>query len=858
MNLCTLETRCKLATIFAHNVWQRRCQERNWSARATGHREQRICGEGEPEDGIKMKLELFRYDLRQAVNWLVRRRRFTILAVLTIALGIGPCAAVFTVVNAVVLRQLPFGRPDELVSLWMRPPEGGRHRLALPDAMDLIDRCRTFSGLAYYMEGTFEVSYEGYTEELATINPSLNIFEVLGVTPTLGRGFNEGDDNPDGESITLISHDLWQRWYDADPRVLGKILTIRGVPSTIVGVLPEGFGIMPTIDSRAARFHVWTPFEPRVIPRRLGFLHLVGRLRDGSEIESARNDVEAVARQLEDEYPETNRNRRFSIVPFKEQILGPLSLGLMFSFGAVGFVVLIAVSNVTNLLLAESVARRREIVLKMAVGATGQRIMRGLLFESLILSGVGGAFGLLVATVGTRLLIAIAPPEIPRLEEIAVNGRVVLFCLAVSILTGVVLNFSSAAEYVRVKLSSTLDIRGGVDEARYGGRKAEVIVVAQVALAVVLLVGAGLMTKSFGNLLSVDPGFQADRVLAIRMRVPVPDDRAPEPAQQMKLRIEALPEVERFGMVGYLPFAHAGYKPSYSADSDGPSRAATGDGHDAFFQQVTPGYFEAMGIQLLEGRLFTHVDLDDGVSRAIVSRSVANECWPGQSAVGRQVIPGHLTESPPFEVIGVVSDTHQRSLETPPDPTVYIAGVRRGWFTTYGVVRTSGEPERFARLVGEVLRDVDEGIKVLEVTPLQDLVGTSLARPRFIRCLLVVVSFLSVALASVGVYGVMDCSAASQSREVGVRLSIGATSRDILWLYLRRALQIAMAGMCFGALSSFVLTRFMKSLLFEVTTTDPPSFFAAGFLMLTATMLACLPPALRALRVDPVAALRDV
>jgi putative ABC transport system permease protein len=803
-----------------------------------------------------MTLDNLLIDFRQTLGRLLRNRRVTALAVMTIALGIGPTTAIFSVVNGVVLRPLPFAQPQRLVCLWASSPEGNTQRLSTPDMHDLRKRAESFSGMAHYLYGTYEVKDEHLTEELATISVSVDTLTILGVKPALGRDFRPGEEMYDTEQVAMLSHDLWRRRFGGDPGVLGRTLEVRGVTHTIVGVLPKHFGMMPTIDGATERFQVWVPFQPRpTVPRNLGLVHVLARLKPGADIEQARTEVDTIAQLLETDHPASNKGRRFRLVPIQDQILGSLSGGLMLLLGAVGFVALIAVTNVANLQLAVGVGRRREIAIRLAVGASRARITRQLLLESLLIGLVGGAVGALAGAWGLRILLAMAPPGIPRLDEVGLDGRVLLFCATVSVLAGLAAGVAPALQHLRVQLRTSLDDRSVVTPAGRGSiLTPELIVVGQIALAVVLSVGAGLMTRSFSNLISADPGFAVDRILAVRMRLPM-EISGKEVLRQLEEKVEGLPGVEAFGTIGYPPLAHAGWEISYSADSDGPA-VTPGEGHDSAVQTITPGYFQAMGIPLLKGQAFTYDDLGDRPTLAIVSQSLATEAWPGTSPLGREITPGIYNERTPLEVIGVVGDVRQGSPESPPKPTLYMAGIRQGSFSTYAVIRAEGDPSKLADAVRAAILEIEPRAAILEITSMYEMLLASVVRQRFVRTLLGVLSALAIALALVGIYGVMTCNAAARTREIGVRISLGATSRDIVRLQLLRSLRLTLAGVCLGILSALVLSRLLASLLFKTSTTDPSSFLVAALLLFGAALLACLPPALRAAHADPLVALR--
>ena len=535
--------------------------------------------------------------------------------------------------------------------MWATTPEHRQQRVSLPDALDLAERCTAFSAVAHYMTGTFEVSDEHLAEELPVASVSVGTMSILGMTLQTGRYFEAGDERYDTEQVVMISDALWERRFQRRPQAVGSSLNVRGTPRTIIGVLGEHQDLLPTVDGETRRFPVWTPFEPRTVPRRLGLVHVLARVRDQVTLAQAQVELDVVASQLAQEYPASNGDRRFRLVQLADQIFGSLRTGMLLLLGAIGLVTLIATSNVLNILLAGAIERQRATALRLAIGARRAAIGSRLLLEGLLLAVAGGATGLVVATWSLGALRALAPPGIPRIDEAGVDLATLVFAVLLTLLIGLVLGCASAFEVLRIRSAAVLDHRQWGPRGLGGRRASELLVVGQIGVAVLLLVGAGLMIRSFAALLAVDPGLAVDRVLTIRMR-PGPAAEDADLERQLKERIEALPDVRAFGTIGYLPFGHPGWEISISSDGDGP-HASSGTGHDAFVQIVSPGCFDALGIRLLEGRRFTFDDLSDGSRNAVVSESLASKFWPDQSPIGRELTPGIYAEPAPHRVVGV-------------------------------------------------------------------------------------------------------------------------------------------------------------------------------------------------------------
>ncbi len=798
-------------------------------------------------------MEEFWLEIRQAFRWLMRNRRVTALAVVTIALAVGPNTTVFCIVKGVALRSLVFAEPERLFCLWRYSPENARlARMAGPDIWDLRQRCDAFSGIGVYRPSTRVLQNGDSGEEIQIAAVDTHLLPTLGVSPLLGRGFVSSDLDDGAEDVTIISHGLWQRWFAGNPEVLGQTLPFAGSKPTIVGVLPARFGRLPTVYG-SELIQALIPKETSSVQRAYTFDYAVARLRPGTTSENGQAALDLVAGHLAQEYPDSNRDRRFRLVAFEDQLLGNLDTGLLLLLGAVGFVLLIACSNVASLLLMLGVKRRREFAARLALGASRTRIACRLILESMLIGLAGGSLGVLLGVWELRLVLGLAPPSIPRLDEVMIDGGVLLFSVAAMMLAGLVPGAFSAFQHLRMPPSSALGERG--IGAPRSGRLAELIVVFQIALATVLLVGAGLMIRSFGALLAVDPGFDADRLLTILMRVPttVPSDGAF--TRQLQERIAALPTVDGVATISFLPFRHSYYQVPYTTDQT-VRTAQPGMVRYAAFETVSPGFFQTMGIGLQEGRDFCFADAAErNFTSAIVSKALAEQGWPDRSALEGSLFIGGIRERP-IRVVGVVGDIHHASLATPPLPTVYRCGTRRGGFALYTVVRAS-DPGRLVESVRAAILGLDASVTILDIATMRSLVLASAARPDFLRWLLGVMSGLATALALIGIYGVMASDAARRRREVAVRMALGASPTAVMGRLLMRGLLLATAGVLLGTGAALALGRLLTGLMYSISVTDPPSFLAAGLLLLLTAQLACLGPALLIARIQPQTALRD-
>jgi predicted permease len=799
----------------------------------------------------------FLTDLRLALRWVLVNRGVTALALVTIALGIGPNTAVFSVVNGVVLRPLPFTEPEQLASLWSSSPEAAVERLTGADLEDLGARCRSFSSIGIYWISSEPVGLGKQVEEQPILSIYAGLQRTLGMEPLLGRLLTRADEQEDAEPVVVIGHGLWQRWFGGDPDVLGRTLMVRGGERTIVGVLPDRPILLPAIGKSPQAIQVWTPWyswHSLNTSRKFKVFHAIARLRDGTTPARAMAEVRAVADQLSAENPVTNRGRSFLVVPLKQELLGQLGTGLMLMLAAVAIVLLIACINVANLQLALGVRRRREIATRLALGASRWQIGRRMMLESLLLGLAGGALGLVLARWAVPTLIAVAPAGVPRLDEVTIDGRVLLFSAAVILLTSLVLGVIPVLQHLRTPLRAALAERGrGATLGRGGRRVKRLIVVGQIALSVVLLVTAALLIKSFNRLLAVDPGFDSEQILAVSLRVPgsIPDDGLF--SHQLEESLSALPDVVAAGTIGFLPFAHPAPETRYQTTS--PALKTLDESRYTYVNSVSPGYFNAMGIPLIQGRSLTWDDF--GERRIVVSSTLAAQGWPDESPLGQVLTMDTAGDPWQLEVVGVVGDVHLSSLEAPPEPVMYRAQSRRGNFSLYTVVRAKGDPARQAAAVRRVIQDIDPSITILRIDAMRELVLQSVARQRLVAWLLAIAAVLALVLALVGTYGVMSSDTARRSQEIGIRLALGAAPGGIARLVLGHGLRLAGTGVAIGVLVALAVTRLLGSLLFETSQSDPVSFAGAALLLLLAALAACTAPALRAARINPLSELHD-
>ena len=802
-------------------------------------------------------------DLRYAMRMLAKKPGFTLIAVITLALGIGANTAIFSVVNAVLLNPMPYREPDRLIQFWETNPlkSWTQAPIAPANLFDWQQQNQSFEEIAAYMGSDksgpgiagLHLTGDGEPERVKALYVTGNVFSVLGVDTMLGRTLREDETWQGKHTVVVLSHALWQRRFGGDPGVIGQNISLNGRSREVVGVMAADF-CFPSKE-----IELWVPMgwnQQQIAQlRRPHFLRAVGRLKPGVTTEQARAEITAIAGRLEEQYPETNTQMGVGLGPLKDWIVGDTKLPLMVFLVAVGFVLLIACANVANLLLARAATRNREVAIRTALGARRSRIVRQLLTESFMLALVGGGLGVLLALWSKDLLVAFSPGDIPRLEEARLDAKVLGFTIGLTLLTTFLFGLAPALQASKPDLVSTLK-EGGQKGGSQGGRVRSVLVVAEVALALVLVIGAGLMIRSFLRLQQVDPGFNANNLLMLS--VGLPGAKYPEDSQaitffeQAEQRLKALPGVLEVGATNVAALKGSGYTNDMTIEGRPPEDYVREIRH----KTVTPDYFRAMGIQLLSGRQFDKSD-NATSSTIIVNEAFARRCFPGEDPVGKRVKFAKPTEPGTWEtIVGVVRSEKQDSLGTEPRPESYKTQLQEPSSSMTLVIRTAGDPKALIGAARDQIRALDKDLPPYNVKTMDEAVYESLVRERFTTLLLLVFAGLALTLAAIGIYGVMSYAVNQRTHEIGIRVALGAQTRDIFKQVIGRAMRLAGAGVALGLAASIALTRLMASLLYGVSTTDPLTFASIAIVLLGVSLLASYIPARRATKVDAMIALR--
>ena len=817
-------------------------------------------------------------DLRYACRGFVRAPGFTVAAILSIAIGVGANTAIFSVVSALLLRPLPYQDSDRLAILWNRSPGLGitEDWFSTAQYFDIRSGHTGFDGVAIAIGGNYNLTGDGEPERIGTIRVSSNLLPMLGVRPLLGRLFEPEDDRPGRGGTALLGYGTWMRRYGGDPSVVGRSLTLNGQPHQVVGVLPPGFDlpreVMPTLGgAEHAELMVPLPLpaDAARIRNREDY-NVLAKLKPGVTVAAAQREMDAITERLRREHPDfypPNGGLTFSIVPLQAYVVGAVRPTLLVLAGAVGFVLLIACANVANLLLSRALGRQREMAVRAAIGASAGRIVRQLLTESVLLAVCGGAAGLLMAYWTLDGIRALGSRSVPRLDEITMNVEVLMFTLGLSLLSGVLFGLAPALRLSRVDVHDHLKDSGrgaSASDALWGRRHnvRRLLVVGELALSVMLLIGAGLLIRSFARLQQVPPGFNPSSVLTLELTMT--GRKYSEAAavlgtyRQLWERLGQLPGVVAAGGVSALPLS--GMMAWGPITIEGRVPAAGEKFINVDIRIVGGAYFRAMEIPLRQGRLFNEHDTRETRRAVLVDEHMAAQLWPGDDPVGKRISTGGFdaTASTPWmTVVGVVGRIKQDSLDSESRMAVYLAHTQVPTRAMNVAVRSDADPAALTAAIAQQIRALDPGLPLYNVRTMEHRVDESLARRRFSMLMLTLFACLALGLAAIGIYGVIAFLVSQSTREVGIRMALGATPREILMLIVRQGLLVAALGVGIGLCGAFILTRFMTTLLYGVRATDPLTFGAIGLMLGGIALLASYVPARRAARIDPMISLRS-
>lgn len=804
-------------------------------------------------------------DVRYALRLLAKNRGFSIIAILTLALGIGANTSIFTVANAVLLRPLAYSDPDRLVLVSMSNPELGTTTgpLSFPCYTFLHDHSRSFSGMAAFTNESFNLTQGTEPQQLPAARVSADFFRVLGVRPMLGRDFAPEEDKPGSKPVVVIGHSLWMRRFAGNRNILGQTIDLNTQPYTIIGIAPAGFQFAPLA---GAAVDIWAPrvFDlnlatPQQIQAGAQFLDAVARLKPGVSIEQARAETNVINRQYQRELAtmaDTNPKFTVSVRELREQLVANVRPAVLILFGAVGLVLLIACANVASLLLSRAVGRKKEVAVRMALGATRADLIRQLLTESLLLAMIGGALGVLLSSWTTHALASLAQRNLPRFEDIRIDGVVLAFATGISLVTGILFGLVPALQTSRGDLNAGLrDESRGSTSGRVHNRLRATLVIGQVALSVTLLIGSGLLIRSFVHLLNVSPGVDASNVLTMSISLP-PSRYTANPRMvsffnEVVEKAKNIPGVRSAAGSSALPVSPSRFSPALL---EGQPAIPLAQRPVMVLEMISPSYFETMRTPLLAGRMFTEHDDAQAPLVAIVNQTLAHRYWPNERAVGKNIYLGRLTV--PMQVVGVTADIKNVKLAGAASPEIYMPFAQRPWRTINLILRTTGDPRTLIATARHLVASVDKDQPVTDVRTLEEVLAASRTQPRLMMLLLGVFSGVALVLALVGIYGTLSYLVAQRTQEMGIRIALGAGSNDILAMVMRQGMTITLAGVAIGLALSLVATRLLSSLLYQVSKTDPVTFVGVVIVFALVALLASYIPARRATRVDPTMAMR--
>ena len=796
-------------------------------------------------------------DLRFGARMFLKSPGMTAVLILTIALGIGFNSALFSLVNTLLLNPLPFPDADRLVVVWAGSAKTSGARLggSPEEYAEWRKQTQSFAGIAAQAGMLFNLSGTDEPERILGGRVSTNFFSVFGISPALGRDFLPEEDELKGGRVVVLSQSVWRRRFNADPSLIGRTIMLNDLSYTVVGILPSGFRY-PQIHEGDSEKELWTPVQVESLPDRgAPFLSVIARLKSGMAMETAQAELNTIERRLENVYPQTHSGRIAHLVPLQEQVVGKARLSLLVLFGAVGIVLLIACANVSNLLMARAAARRREMALRLAIGASRLRLIRQLLTEGILLALAGGALGLLIAFLARPMLLSFGGQSIPRADEVVIDTRVLLFTLSLSVIAGLLFSVLPAVQASGMNPNQFLKEGGKSGTAgRSGNRLRSLLIVIQVALALVLTIGAGLLTRSFLTLLSVNPGFEPKKVLTFDLFLS-PKAQGAGFYRQLIEKLDALPGVEAAGAVNALPLGGGVFTWTFFIEGRQPSDEPLGR---VDYRVVTTDFFRTIGIPLKRGRIFTEQDGREAMPVGIINEAMARRYWPDEDPIGKRFrMQAPISVSPWTTIVGVVGDVKHAGLDQDPTPAVYKPHQQHPRTDMTVVMRTRSEPLTLANSARNQVREMDKDLPISNLREYTYFVSKSVAQRRFAMLLLTGFASLALLLALFGIYGVLSYSVNLRTQELAIRQALGARSRDVKALVVRQGMSLVLVGMMIGLTAAIGVTRVMTNMLYEIKPLDLTTLVTVSFLISGVAALACYLPARRASMVDPMVALRS-
>jgi putative ABC transport system permease protein len=796
---------------------------------------------------------------------------FIAIAVFALALGVGANTAIFSVVNAILLHPISYENPDSLVMVWEKSVKRGFGQIptSLPNFTDLRTDNKSLEDLGAFADSNFNLTGGDQPERVVAVRVTASLLSLLGTKPSHGRLFLSGEDQPEAGRVLILSHHLWQRSFGANPNIVGQTVALNGDSYTVVGIMPSDFKFPPAFSATVAssqyampKADLWVPLipEPLLKARDVRTFFMIGRLRPGVTPTAAQSEMNVIASRLQKEYAAVDADMQVDVIPLRQQITGDIRLALIVLFGAVGCVLLIACANVANLLLAKASGRQKEVAIRTALGATRLRIIRQLLTEGMMLGLAGGLLGSLLAILVMRQLVIFSPANVSIPDNIGIDWKVLAFTLLLSLFTSFIFGLAPALQASKLDLNETLKEGGrGNSGGSQQNRLRSWLVVTEIALALVLLIAAGLMTKSFLRLQSVNPGFNPENLITLEMQLPeskyADKDRQAIFQKQLVQRLAQVPGVQSVGTVDNLPFSGNEFNAGLTIEGQPPLNAA--ERPRAFLRNVSPNYFESMEIPLRKGRTFADSDNANAPGAAIINETAARKFWPNEEPIGKRFKRGKAdSQNPWITVVGLVGAVSHTSLEVAAQPEVYLPFQQNPGLNLTLIARTKSDPQAYAGAVRREVSALDNDLPVSNIKFMDEIIGKSVAQPRVYALLLGIFAGLALILASIGIYGVMSYTVIQRTHEIGIRMALGARPFDVVKLIVKQGMILGIAGIIIGLIVSFALTRVLASQLFGVTANDPITFIAISLLLMFVALVACYIPAKRATKVDPMVAVR--